>query len=354
MAQDTPYFRRETSGIDEDGRLTCTYMGVAEGLTYIAPYVETALLPPGEQHSSVTIRETDLVRSWRDTRSDLAVLVAHDTDLGSLQLASDLHAVARIHQVVPTGDGWDSVRRRMSRREVRRGEKARQDGFHYDVSNRDDDFRFFYNRMHRPTMARRYGMHARSVPEDEAFRDLFRKGVLFRILYRGTWVAGSVSQVAPADRRLNARLIGVRDGDESYTRLGAQNFVYHSILDWATQQGSISEVDFQGCEPFLSKGTFQYKKRFGATARLPDNIFGSLRMVIRADLRRMSVRDFLVSNPYITMSDDKDLCAVYCFDSVRPPRLDLPYASPGIAGHRVLDLDALADSQAVAPQHASD
>lgn len=102
-------------------------------------------------------------------------------------------------------------------------------------------------------------------------------------------------------------------------------------------------MDFQGCEPFLTKGTFQYKKRFGSRAVIPDNVFGTLRMVLRANRLTRSVRDFLVSNPVLDADGGGGggLTAKYFHDRQRPLRRDIPCISAGITGMVAVDLDAL-------------
>ncbi|MFI1736994.1 hypothetical protein [Streptomyces sioyaensis] len=165
--------------------------------------------------------------------------------------------------------------------------------------------------------------------------------MLFRVHKSGEWVAGSVSQIARERRTLNARLIGVKAGDDKYRTAGAQNFVYHAILDWAAGEDSIDTVEFQGCEPFLTKGTFQYKKRFGTTAVIPDNAFGRLRMLIRPKALTPSIRRFLANNPVLTDDSSGGLVAKYFFDQDNALRSDIPHSSPGITGNVAIDLDEL-------------
>ncbi|MBL0385653.1 hypothetical protein JJB07_03230 [Tumebacillus sp. ITR2] len=186
----------------------------------------------------------------------------------------------------------------------------KQEGFDYFVTHEDEDFHQFYETMHKPTMNSRYGEFARSV-----------------------------SQLDPSKNWLNARLIGVRNGDDLYRTNGAQNFVYHAILHWASNVGNIDVVDFQGCEPFLTKGTFQYKKRFATEAILPPNHFHDKRLLVQANVHSPAVRQYLIENPMLVIDDEDNLGAGYFFDEQNKPRLDLPYQCPGIGYHVLLDLD---------------
>lgn len=253
--------------------------------------------------------------------------------------SGDIVGLSRIHQKVDVSAGWKYVLGEMSHRESKRRIQSIKQGFKFDTSVEDEDFFSFYRSMHVPTMSARYGAFARSVQEQSAYRDLFKPGVLFRVHLNEEWVAGSVSHIDGAARTLNARLIGVKGGGALYRENGAQNFVYHAILEWASNQSSIDSVDFQGCEPFLSKGTFQYKKRFGAQAIIPPNTFGRMRILIRAPTLSAAARQFLINNPCIGLNADGELQAQYFFDSDHEIRSDIPFAAKGIHSRVSHNLD---------------
>jgi hypothetical protein len=107
----------------------------------------------------------------------------------------------------------------------------------------------------------------------------------------------------------------------------------------ARMQSFLSVADFQGCEPFLSKGTFQYKKRFGARAVIPDNAFGQWRLLIRTPTLCPSTRQFLVNNPLIGLDAEGQLQAQYFFDANHEIRSDIPFASKGIHSQVSHNLD---------------
>ncbi|WP_432010369.1 hypothetical protein [Streptomyces cucumeris] len=342
---DSPgYFLRENSGTTELGESARTvYLGAQEGLTYIAPFVEDRFLTErsGERTSSLD-DPSGLAKLWSSADADLAVLVAPADVVDSLAGPGDIRAVSRIHQVVDTSRGHAHVMSRLlSRREGRRRRNAERDGFTYDVSHEDEHFYEFYRTMHLPTMHMRYADRARSVEEEQAFRTLFRQGVLFRVLRSGEWVAGSVCQIDRERRRLNARLIGIKEGSEVHRAAGAQTYIYYANLDWAASEEGIDLLDFQGCEPFLTKGTFQYKKRFGTTAVIPDNVFGRLRMLIRPKAQSPSVRRFLVNNPVVAENGSGELVATYFFDQNTPVRSDIQHNCPGITEAVSINLDEL-------------
>jgi hypothetical protein len=336
---------QRVTGLTGDGApAEIMYAGVWEGLRYVWQYVESNFLNTVNNRQTETLSTLDGEAVLASFSGDLLVMVADVSTVRALQRPSDVSALSRIHQVVPTNVPFDAVAKTMSRREVKRGETLAREGYAYDVSTRDEDFYFFYRSMHQPTMCARYGEAARSVEESEAYETLFKKGVLFRVFCRDIWVAGSVSQLDVAQGTLNARLIGVRHGDDGYRLNGAQNYVYHAILDWACKEDSIQRVDFQGCEPFLTKGTLQYKKRFGAHAVIPSNIFQNLRILIRPKFERPSVRSFLVNHPILVEGTDGRIEATYFFDEEMPARNDIPYECPGITVANYVSLDTMRTS----------
>ncbi|MEW2434773.1 hypothetical protein AB0952_11400 [Streptomyces caniferus] len=347
MNDNPDYFLRENFGTTELGEPASTaYLGVKEGLTYIAPFVEDRFLTERTGERTTPVGDPPgLAKQWASADADLAILVAPTDVVDSLAEPGDIRAVARIHQVVDTSGGHEHVMTQLlSRREGRRRRNAHRDGFSYDVSHRDEDFYEFYRTMHLPTMHTRYADRARSVEEDQAYRTLFREGVLFRVLRSEEWVAGSVCRIDRESRTLNARLIGIKDGSDTLREAGAQTYIYYANLDWAACEDSIDTLDFQGCEPFLTKGTFQYKKRFGTTAVIPrNNVFGGLRMLIRPNALTPSVRRFLVNNPVMAESSfgGGELIAKYFYDQDNALRSDILHNSPGITESVSINLDEL-------------
>lgn len=327
-------------GYSRAGKTACfVYVGVAEGLVYIASFVEQCFFENSHVEQEGTLGWHQLEDFMKQDQTDMCLLMAPMEVIQQCRQHGDVFGVSRIHQQVDVSAGWQHVLSQLSHRENKRRTQLDRQGFSFDVSLEDEDFFAFYRSMHTPTMSARYGCFARSVPEQAAYLDLFKQGVLFRVHLKGEWVAGSISQINDSTRTLNARLIGVKDGAAVYRANGAQNYVYHAILEWASAQSAIDCVDFQGCEPFLSKGTFQYKKRFGATAVVPENAFGQWRLLIRARTLCASTRHFLINNPLMGLDSEGRLQAQYFFDAERGARLDIPFASKGIYSEVRRNLD---------------
>ncbi|MHC8390222.1 hypothetical protein ACYZTM_19795 [Pseudomonas sp. MDT2-39-1] len=340
IIQKTPCHFRVYRGYSKAGVMArLVYVGVSEGLIYIAPFVDQCFFEHSTVEQEGTLEWKQLEEFLNQNQPDTSLLMAPLEVIRQCQRPGDIVGLSRLHQKVDVSSDWEHVQRELSHRENNRRVQSVGQGFGFDVSLRDEDFFTFYRSMHVPTMSARYGRLARSVPEQSAYLELFKQGVLFRVCLKDDWVAGSVSQVDESTRTLNARLIGVKDGASIYRVNGAQNFVYHAILEWASHQSNIDCVDFQGCEPFLSKGTFQYKKRFGAKAVIPDNAFGQWRLLIRAHKLCASARQFLINNPLVGLDAEGRLQAQYFFDADHEIRSDIPFASKGISSQVNHNLD---------------
>lgn len=334
----------EVKGIDHIGReVSFSYFGITPGLKYIQPFVQNKLIRDGAIVTrKSTIHPSSLKKYYESCESDLIIVAVDKETVFSLYTPDTFIMPFRIHQIVNTFAGWEQVQKSISKRELKRSQKQKEQyNLDYYISYNDEDFFRFYDTMHKPTMDVRFGKFARSVERNEAYEQLFKKGLLFLVTHDGVPISGSVSQIDKEKNWLNARLIGVLNGDSKYRKMGGQNYVYHSILHWACNEGNIDVVDFQGCEPFLTKGTFQYKKRFGTHAILPPNEFYDKRLLVKANFESDAVNEFLINNPVMLIDKDDNLGAGYFYNAKSEPRLDIPYNSPGFKYHRLIDIDKI-------------
>jgi hypothetical protein len=325
---------------DITGRsVTASYTGNADGMRYIQPFVQECIYDTPPERSVRHIDRQNLPAELTADSPDLALIAGTARSVRQFMGPGAVLMPFRIHQVVDTSAGWDAVQQRISRRERARHRNWTEQFDYACAPTRDSDAYFhFYDRMVRPSMERRYGDRDRSLGREQGYHSIFRHGILFLVRSRGVAVAGSTCEIVRRRRLINARLIGVLDGEEGLRRNGAQNAIYHFILQWACAN-DIDRVDFQGCEPFLRKGTFQYKKRFGTRAVLPPNKYHDVRLVLQARRDTNAVRDVLVANPIMLVDDDGRLGAGYFHDDDRPPRLDIPYQCEGFQYRRLIHLD---------------
>jgi hypothetical protein len=330
-----------TASGDIGGRLlSFRYGGFEDGLRYIQPYVEDRLF----EGTRVSTRLEQLTRRELRRREaqepvDMSIVAGNRSFVRGLPSRQAVIMPFRIHQVVDTSVGWDAVCAKISRREVKRHENwCEEYGYRCSPSTEDSDYFWFYDRMVVPSMEVRYGKRGRNLKREQGYYMIFRHGVLFLVDSHDGRVAGSTSELDRRRKLINARLIGIRDGDQNLRKYGAQNALYHFILEWACTHGFRS-VDYQGCEPFLLKGTFQYKKRFATAVRLPPNHYRCVQMRLRAGSDCAQVRDFLANNPVMLVDAAGRLGGGYFYDRQRKPRTDIPYECEGFEFEERIDMD---------------
>ncbi|WP_405710649.1 MULTISPECIES: GNAT family N-acetyltransferase [unclassified Streptomyces] len=331
---------RLTRSVPQGQGPVLAYAGLDHELTYVLPFLEQRRGTP-----SVRTRTTT---SWAELAGGRA---AADTDILAVghrrsRVPDPLprHSLLlpfRITLTVPleaADDPAAAVLRRISRKaRQQHARELRSRVRTLEVSRNEADFDSFYDHMHVPTMGRRHGDAARSEAKESARACIFRHGAMFFLCESGRRVAGMLCRLE--GRTLVIRLAGVDGGGEEAYRSGTYMALFILILQWAAEQG-FTRVDLSGGEPFLSKGTFQFKRKMHPHISLPPNHFRDRRLLVRVLRDSPQVRDFLVANPMLTLDDDGALWAVHFHDADRPPRLDLRWQCPGVDGQRLIDLDA--------------
>jgi len=278
----------------------------------------------------------DLARG-RFPDADIVLIGAEQTRIGKLPPTRAFVAPFRVHLVVDTGNGPAAVRARTSRRE--RWEFSRNSRRHQWVLREDNSeraLRFFYERMHLPTMRARHAEDTRTEQFSVARDHILRRGRLMFIVDGGVPVAGVLCH--ERDGTITTRLLGVLEGNTEHYDSGAFKAVYHLLLQWAAERG-YSAVDFYGTEAFLAKGIFQWKRKFAPRVVLPPNHFSTKRLYLTVRRDTGQVRDFLVANPFLEISAAGDMCPVYFYDQARQARTDISAKADGLGAPRHIDLD---------------
>jgi hypothetical protein len=271
----------------------------------------------------------------------LDVVSLHRNNIAQLAGAEAVVLPLRVHMELDVTGSWEQVQARLSRQQVKRGARWRSDPRHtVRMSHDRDEYFWFYEAMVAPSMAQIYGSRNRMLSAGDGYQQVFEKGGMFMIEVDGAPVAGGVTEIDYESRRITGRIIGVKDGDQSYRANGAQNAVYHAMIEWAWNN-NFAVVDFGNSESFLSKGTFRYKMRFGTEVALPPGGHADFRTWLRWNPRPGPVADFLIDNP-VVLADGRSgrLGAGYFHSRDRPPRRDISYpAATGLAFERLISLD---------------
>ncbi len=324
------------------GRLSIAYSGLPAGLAYTLEFTEAQrTTTDGEEAVRRTAPSRPRVAGAGAVPPPADIEIVGTTAERARRLQQDAALVIpmRVHFVVDTHRSAEEVRRGISRREREqhtRSQHKRQ--WSWEQASAPALFHEFYDRMYRPTMFNRHGPRERVEDKAPAFECIFRHGFLFFLREGEKRIAGTMCHWHPGNGVLTLRLLGVADGAREHYASGAFKAIYHHLLAWAAENG-VRQVDFQGTEPFLSKGTFQWKRRFGSRVILPPNHFGAKRLWLKVHRDTPQVRDYLVANPVLAETEPGVLDAVYFQDANRPARLDLSGKAPGIRQKRVIDLD---------------
>lgn len=323
--------------LPEGAGVSIGYAGLAEGRRHVLQFLE--------QRRGVPARQREVRTSWADLAAgrampdcDLLAVGCLPRHAPALRGAGGLLMPLRINLVVPVDGEPGSAALRVSRKarqQYAREARALDRGL--ECGDGQPDFDYFFDRMHVPTMASRHGSASRSVARATALACIYRRGVLFFLTQAGERVAGMLCRIE--GQTLVIRLAGVLDGGTAAYQHGTYMALYIEIIDWAASRG-LRRVDLSGCEPFLSKGIFQFKRKLHPQVGVPDNHFNGKVLWLYPRRDTPDLRDFLVANPAVVTVSGGGLEAVYFSDAARPARTDLRWECPGISGFRLVDLDA--------------
>lgn len=331
------------------GGISITYAGLPEGLAYTLEFTEQR-----RQSSPDTpvVRQPGSLRGFqfndpdRLPEADIVIVGTSAANARRLPTQASVVIPVRVHFVIDFDEDTDAVLNRIARGERRNiRQKLRQHDWHLSIEHDPAWFDFFYDRIYRATMSRRHGEHERVETEQASYECLFRSGLMFFLSMDGQPVAGHLCHWNPRSGVLTSRLIGVLDGADEYYAAGALKVIHYLLIKWCGANG-IRQLDFQGTEAFLSKGTFRLKRLFGTRILLPPNHFGRKRLWMRIRRDTPQVRDFLVANPFLAETADGLLEALYFHDALRPARVDYRSNSPGVQHARLVDLDTFLASKA--------
>jgi hypothetical protein len=171
-----------------------------------------------------------------------------------------------VRQVIDTSGSWEQIAQNCSKsRKVMFRKLSSDPTLSYRTSNTNEDFDFFYHRMHVPFVTRRFGESASTDTYDE-MKQYFNKGFLLLVNQDGQAVIGALC-IIERDK-LIFRRTGVLDGDDCYVKGGAHASLYYCLIRVAKERGCRS-LDVMNSRPFINDGVYKNKRRWGAVA-LPD------------------------------------------------------------------------------------
>jgi hypothetical protein len=154
---------------------------------------------------------------------------------------------------------WDEARAAM-RSQKNNIKKAASLGLTCSISHSEEDFEFFYTRMHVPMMRLRHAGYG-VVDSKETLRDQFHRGLLM-FIEKGGWRLGGVL-IYLRGRTAYAVANGVLEGDEAIYDQGVVAAEYLEGMRWAHENGYL-RYDLGGVRPFATDGLYSFKYRWGA------------------------------------------------------------------------------------------
>lgn len=326
----------------ELGGVLVSYAGLPEGLAYTLEFTEQRREASSEDAAvrrASTIRGSELTTASALPDGDIVIVGTSAAKARRLPATASVILPMRVHFVLDIDADADVLLSHISkgtRRDFR--QQSRKHEWDFGVEPDAEWFDIFYADYYKATMLSRHAERARTEGRDSAYECLFRSGIMFYLAMDGKRVAGHLCHWDPRSRVLTSRLLGVFGGSEKYYAAGALKIMYVRMIEWAARNG-VRRLDFQGTEPFLSKGTYQLKRRFGTKVVLPPNHFGGKRLWLQVRRDSPEIRDFLVANPMIAEPAPGRLEAIYFRDGTRRPRLDYQAMSPGVDRIRQVDLD---------------
>ncbi|WP_165960699.1 GNAT family N-acetyltransferase [Actinocrispum wychmicini] len=293
---------------------------------------------------SRTVSGRDLLRVNGFPTGDITIVGTTAPNASRLPRDFSFVLPMRVHFVVDFNADTESVIERIARGERRNfRQKCRQHKWDLDIERDPGWFDHFYDRIYRATMFQRHRERERTESRESAYECLFRNGILFVLRMDGRRAGGHLCHWDRTTGVLTSRLLGVLDGADEYYAAGALKVMHILLIEWAGRNG-VRQLDFQGTEAFLSKGTYQFKRLFGTRVTLPPNHFGDKRLWLQVRRDTPQVRDFLVANPFLAVTDDGTMEAVYFHDEHRVARTEYKSNSPGVVGVRHVNLtDFLAE-----------
>jgi len=205
----------------------------------------------------------------------------------------------------------DEIIKKMSRRRRRDIAKMEKYGYSYELAETGEALDFFYSKMYVPYIQTRHHEGA-AVDSLHNLKKLFRKGGILFVKRGGEYVAGILYHIT--GKIVHAHCLGIYDGAEQYLKEHAGQASLYFLILWAKNQGFL-ELDYGPTRPFLSDGTFMYKKEWGMKIRdQPNQSIYALKL---CNFKK-ATRDFLLNNPFIFI-DEITMNGLMVMDKTLPP-----------------------------------
>jgi hypothetical protein len=174
--------------------------------------------------------------------------------------------------------------------------KIRKYNLSYTVTNSMADLEEFYRNMYLPYMKVRYDKE--SFTEDySGLKNCMRNGFLIFIKNGEQVIAGNLVNLENNIPIL--RVMGVKDGNFNYLKMGAASATYFFTIQLLQQKG-YRRIHLGSTRAFLNDGVLQYKKSWGMRfLKAKTSLF-----LVEPISKMSGVNDFLLNNPFVCLKNN--------------------------------------------------
>jgi hypothetical protein len=191
----------------------------------------------------------------------------------------------------------ETTRKQVARSNRQNIRRIRKNNFSYRVTDRREDFDYFFHDMYLPFIKDRFEDSAEVYSYKSAL-EMFRHGVILWAVQDGRVVAGSLTEKAGDVAK--AIVIGTAGGSHEPINAGAHSALYFFSIEWAAEQG-FKFLDMGGSRPSLADGVLVTKRRWGAGLAWPNQHHD---LIVHWTRCSHAVRRFLEQTPLIFRDAD--------------------------------------------------
>ncbi|MDY6867151.1 MAG: GNAT family N-acetyltransferase [Chloroflexota bacterium] len=290
----------QLQGRNQEGPLTVTYTGTLTSLRILRKNFFSEPSTTEKTGRILVWKVQDLV-DYSD--SDIVVIEAGKHVVSKFSWHKAVVMPPYIHLVVDVEGSWEEVEYQLRRRKSARSEMrlARKYGYECEVSHREEDLESYYRDMYLPTIESRHDEFASPMSFEEAYQH-FKQGFIFWVKRDEQYVCGNLCRADEDELVLVSG--GMLNADWQLMKEGALGAMDYLNIQWANENG-FRIVNFLGCEPYLKSGIFQYKRKWGSRAFIPDS--EDKRIWMKIQRNTPAVAHFLKDNPAITTTKEDEL-----------------------------------------------
>lgn len=165
--------------------------------------------------------------------------------------------VRMVYDYAP-GETWEQMKHKLISQE-KNIKKVVRGGFSWHTSFQEEDFDFFYHRMHVPNVANRHKGYGTPEKQSDLYRDFKRGMMVFVDNAQGEPVSGKVAMII-GDVYWGV-CNGVIDGSHEWLEKGAVAALYYFTIRWCLEH-HIRRYDIGNVKPFIQDGIYLHKKHW--------------------------------------------------------------------------------------------